>query len=484
MLIMVGLMGLALRVVGLTREPFWLDEAITWQQSSGSFPEVLLASAKEVHPPGYYLGVSVWRGFFGDTPAAFRSYSVLWSVLGLMAVVILARSMAPNRSWAAVAGLVLAVSPLDIYYAQEARSYSQLAALGVVGTTILWMWIKGEDRGFSSKRPLWAIGYAVTAASIMYTHYLGVFLLVAHASGVLVWAGMRRRGRFVGWYTASAATSILLYLPWILFHLRVSTRFFRPSYVSWIPTPELSEAVSFVWLDFFRTGMSPAWLTAAAWMVAALLVAVAVALILGLLRGRLEPPPVAASLWMLFVPPALAVAFSDFWHPVYFRHRFAVVVLPYFAVLFAVVCRGLPRRSEAVALAAVAMVVMFASSTHQYESVVKRGMSEFAELYRRQGPPDLVAFFPRNLTGVASYYCQHDFSFPSAKSITALSRRPGARAWVVTEPGFASRVSDRQMKRRQRILRLGRSQSIGRTDGLLVMEVVVDGDEMAHPSDR
>jgi uncharacterized membrane protein len=478
------LAGLAVRTAGLSREPMWLDEALTWEHSSGSVSDVLLASAKDVHPPGYYVGVNLWRSAFGDGPSALRSYSVLWSLVGLAAVVCLAARVSSRITVALVAGLLMAFNPLDVYYAQEARSYSQLAALGVVATTVLWSWLDAEDRGHTRGRAIHLIAYAVAAVAVVLTHYIGVFLLVAHAVWVALWAVVRRRGAIAGLYAASATFAMVLYLPWIVFHERVAIRYYREAHLGWIPTPSIKEAVSFIWLDVVRAA-STAELARAVlpWAGIAVLVSGGAALILGLLGRRLQPAVIAVFVWMLLGPPILAVTVSHLWHAIYYRPRFAVIVVPYFAVLFGLGCGGLPKRAWGAGLAAAAISTMLVSTAVQYRSVTKRGLPEFASLYHDEGPPDLVAVFPRHLSSMASYYTGDSISYPSSASIRNLSRQPGARVWIVTEPGFQDAGPQRQRQRCEKMLRLGRVRTIGTADGLLVREVVIRDDGAARRPD-
>jgi uncharacterized membrane protein len=476
-LVSAALIALVLRIVGLTREPMWLDEVLTWEHSSGSFSEVLKTSAKDVHPPGYYLGIMIWRVAFGESPAGLRSYSVLWSLVGIMAVAWLASRLSSSLLVPAVAGMLMAVNPLDVYYAQEARSYSQLAALGVIATAVLWSWLAAEERGVTRGRPVWVLVYALAAASIMYSHYLGAFLVIAHAAWVTWWVAMRRHGGVAGFFAASAVIAIVLYLPWIDFHQHAAIRFYREAYLGWISTPALTEAVSFVWHDIFRAASSSAAARVfSSWVGITLVAACAASLIIGLATRRLKLAPVTVVIWMLLGPPTLAVAVSNIWEPIYFRPRFAVLMVPYLAVLFAMACRGLPRRSLGVALATTAIAAMLVSTVFQYRSVTKRGMPEFAELYSKICAPELLAVFPRNLTSMASYYANAAFSYPSRKQVKTLSQKPGTRAWVLTAPGFEAQGPERQRQRRDQILALGPHRLIARTDGLAVLEVRPRGD--------
>jgi uncharacterized membrane protein len=151
------LLGLLFRFINIDKKYYWYDEAFTSLQIAGYTPtEVLhevssgqLVAAKDLMeyqrpnatinfgdtvkswaieepqlPPLYFLTVKCWAKLFGDSPAATRSFSVWISLLAFPSLYWLYRELfAPSEvAWIAV-GLV-AVSPLQVLYAQEARPYS------------------------------------------------------------------------------------------------------------------------------------------------------------------------------------------------------------------------------------------------------------------------------------------------------------------------------------------------------------------------
>lgn len=72
-------------------------------------------------PPLYFVAVQYWAKLFGDSPGATRSFSVWMSLLVFPGLYWLCRELfaAPEVAWIAVG--LLAVSPLQVLYAQEAR---------------------------------------------------------------------------------------------------------------------------------------------------------------------------------------------------------------------------------------------------------------------------------------------------------------------------------------------------------------------------
>jgi uncharacterized membrane protein len=82
-----------IRLAGLTSEPFWIDEILSIDLSSGQVPEILRANALDTHPPLYYLGLAGWRKLVGSSEGQIRGFSVAWSLVGLVATFLLGRAL-------------------------------------------------------------------------------------------------------------------------------------------------------------------------------------------------------------------------------------------------------------------------------------------------------------------------------------------------------------------------------------------------------
>lgn len=133
----------------------------------------------EGHPPLYYVALLGWCSLAGDSPLSLRSFSAVCSLLTIVVVFGLVRSMAGN-SVGVVAAALLAVSPYQVYYAIEARSYALEMCLVAVMIGVALVATR-------SKRPRrWVIvvgvGAAVTAAL---THYYAV--LFATSALIAFW---------------------------------------------------------------------------------------------------------------------------------------------------------------------------------------------------------------------------------------------------------------------------------------------------------
>ncbi|MBM3334338.1 glycosyltransferase family 39 protein, partial [Candidatus Sumerlaeota bacterium] len=252
-------LALALRACGIGKESFWHDEACSVGYSDNSIAEVLEDSARDVHPPLYYIGLHYWRRLCGDSDVRIRAYSLPLSLLGLLAVFLLAFDIGGWR--AGLIALVLgAVNPLSIYFAQEARMYSQGPALCALGSWCLWRWMAAAS---SPPRPRawlpWAVAYTFCASGALLTHYLSALVLTAQGLFALVWFGWRRQWLSFASYGISTLAVVVVFLPWFSYLMQ-----FRPTLyhtgLDWIKAPPFREYYCFLGREFFwGSFFEPGW---------------------------------------------------------------------------------------------------------------------------------------------------------------------------------------------------------------------------------
>lgn len=94
-------LSIVVRIYGLERSSIWHDEGFSVMLSSNGLKEIWLLSAKDVHPPFYYLLLSIWRAFFGDSVFALRSLSLLSGVVVVALGYIVALKISNKRLVAA-----------------------------------------------------------------------------------------------------------------------------------------------------------------------------------------------------------------------------------------------------------------------------------------------------------------------------------------------------------------------------------------------
>lgn len=156
----------------------------------------------EFHPPLYYLLMKMWIGIAGLSDATLRIPSASFSLASVILTYLLLRRVAPE-SVSLMSAFFVAVSPFEVMAAQEARMYALLTALTLASTVVL-------SRSVEEDQTVRWVAYSLLAAAIVYTQYLGIFVLIAHGAWV-VWFERAHLRKF----SAAMIGAALLYLPWV-----------------------------------------------------------------------------------------------------------------------------------------------------------------------------------------------------------------------------------------------------------------------------
>lgn len=193
----------------LDHHGLWLDEVMSINAAMASWPEMwrFFTALPEQHPL-YYLILRPWLFAFGDSPAALRSLSAVFSVATVPALYLFVRRLVGTAPALMATGL-FALAPFSVFYGQEGRMYSLLLFLVCVSSA-LWL------RVLSSQGPDWPkMAYVAVAVAGVYTHFFFAFVVLAHGILGMFWPG---RDTWSGRVRALTLPTLvgLLYLPWII----------------------------------------------------------------------------------------------------------------------------------------------------------------------------------------------------------------------------------------------------------------------------
>ncbi len=196
------LLGLALRLTGL-KEGLFGDELYLYEiaRLPGLGDVLSKVHDTESTPPfGFVLAWAATK--LGDPTVTVRLPSL---VLGTAAIPLtyLLGVRTVGRLPALVGAAFFAISPFALWYAVEARAYSTLMFLTVLAALAL-------VRALDTRRTTWWVAYAISACLILYTHYMGVFVVVAMAA----WSFWTQREHLRELLFAHAAI-VVAYLPWL-----------------------------------------------------------------------------------------------------------------------------------------------------------------------------------------------------------------------------------------------------------------------------
>ncbi|MBD1912599.1 MULTISPECIES: glycosyltransferase family 39 protein [unclassified Leptolyngbya] len=235
-LITMLVLGVFFRLVNLDGKVFWVDEAFTAMRISGyteaevvqawtenpvttvaelqryQFPQgdrsVIgtvqgLAKFEPQLPPLYFVLTRWWVQLFGDSVSVIRSFGAIASIATLPLLALLCRELFPSRVTAYIAVCLMAVSPFQVIYAQEARPYSLWTLLTVAAS-----WALLRALRLQTLRSWMLYGLMLTLS--LYTFVYTVWVILAHGLYVL-WQERRHLKSFI----YSAGTAVLLFAPWL-----------------------------------------------------------------------------------------------------------------------------------------------------------------------------------------------------------------------------------------------------------------------------
>ncbi len=211
-LTLILLLGAILRFHLLGAQSLWNDEGNSYVQSLRSFGEIARNAALDIHPPGYYWLLAIWRLLTGTSEFALRSFSAFASLLSIAFAAALGRRL---FGWAAAltAAILIALNSFSIYYAQEARMYALLALWAAASFWALAGFLRRPS-------PSGALALALFNAAGLWTQYAFPFVMLAQGVVTVAWliaGGIKTRPylRGLAIYVAANGLTILLYLPWL-----------------------------------------------------------------------------------------------------------------------------------------------------------------------------------------------------------------------------------------------------------------------------
>lgn len=249
-LVIAVLLGIFFRFYNLDTKVFWIDETYTALRMSGHTQSELVQevvtgqvisadtlqsyqrlspdkgwsdtlkalTGNAEHTPLYFLLARLWAECFGSSVAAIRSLSAVISLFLLPGVAWLAWESFQSRSAVAIAVGLVAVSPIHILYAQEARPYSLWSVVTAVSSAALLWALR------SPSRRSWGV-YAATVAIGLYSQLLFGTVMITQAVYMaireVVWQEWQE---WQEWRVTPALKAYLLatalgcsaFIPWLL----------------------------------------------------------------------------------------------------------------------------------------------------------------------------------------------------------------------------------------------------------------------------
>jgi mannosyltransferase len=217
--------GAALRFATLDLQSYRYDEAVTVVRvlHPNLFDTLGAVPRSESTPPLYYLAAWLWSRPFGTGEVGLRSLSALAGTASIAVVYLGAVALPLPRRAGLIAAAIVAVSPVAIWFSQDARAY----ALAFLLTGLSFLFFARAKRSGAGRDLAWWAGFSALAIA---THYFAGFVVLPEAA-LLLAGGDRRR---VGIAIAAVVAAVALLAP-------IALRQAGNAHASWIAEQSLSQ---------------------------------------------------------------------------------------------------------------------------------------------------------------------------------------------------------------------------------------------------
>ena len=399
--ILVGLVILGLVLRFAVPRGIWLDEAISVHQAKLGLSDMLEnIFYGDRHPPLHHLSLWLTVKVFGTSELAVRLPSLIAGTLVIPALYELGRELFDRRT-GLIAAAFVAVSPLLIWYAQEARMYAFVTLFGVLALLTQVRVMRSPTVGN------WAL-YILATSALLWSHYFGL-LLIGVQQVVFIYlilqrrrAGEADRALMIG-FAYSAVVLVLQLIPLLAF---AAGQYDSTSGAAGSPSGTYDS------LSFYAVVANMAWalwgyhsdgiteLLAALWPLFLLLSL----LLLG--RGGSRQTIVLAA--AAFVPIVL-LFFVALFDRELFEVRYFLVTIPLLFLLVARLVTGWLRsqRGRAIAVSVVMATLLIGLADQQLSDDNPR-LFDFRgaidEIKADAGPNSVVIYEPPDMRYVLEYY--------------------------------------------------------------------------------
>lgn len=236
-----------------TRELF-RDEAASWMLAQADWSQILPRAAGEPYAPVFDFALKAWTAVLGDGEAALRGLSAVAGVAMVGVTWAWARASIGPRAAILATGLV-ALAPLAIANAREARMYALETLFATIASWLIW-------RLLTDRRPLGARRLSIVLAALavggelwMLPTGVGAFMMQAGVVGIMLLRAPHAGSRAAG---VALIGGLATFVPWIP-RLMAAADAGRPF---WTPTPNLGDLPETFAVAFTGQAPSPAWVAA------------------------------------------------------------------------------------------------------------------------------------------------------------------------------------------------------------------------------
>lgn len=311
------LLGLVLRLLFAEGRSIQYDDAFSILLAQRPLADIVAGTAADTMPPLYYFLLHFWLQF-GQQLWWLRLLSTLLSLGGILFLYLLVKELFDSESalWAA---LLTAISPVQVYHAQDLRMYA-LLAFSQAGYAWFFsrLWL-GRGRG-GRRSWNWA-GLIACGALAMYSHNLAVFVLLTPN----LFLALRREWRCLRNLLLAQLGIAAMALPWLMI---IPGQVAKIQAAFWTPRPGLVELLQAVVV--FTTNLPLPGL----WLIVGFVISFQILTLVILENWGVRQQRAAQAYLAAFslLPPALLLLVSYWMRPVFVPRGFLFSSLAYYGL--------------------------------------------------------------------------------------------------------------------------------------------------------
>ena len=377
-LVSIGFIAAILRLISITKASIWHDEGYTAMLIQFNPIEIIERTARDFHPPLYYLVTHGWSLVFGDSELALRSLSLVFGVGIVILTYFIVKKLKFTEATARLATLFVAFAPFIIRYSEEARMYG-MAAFLIGAATLAMLSAIAAGRANSHKKHLayWLV-YGALMAAALYTHYYVGFMVFVHV-GYAWWAygGLKNLAQTKAWWAGNllAAGAFGLWIPTVV------SQFTRVQGGYWIP-PVDAESLPNTFMQFMAYSSNT--LPSSIELLLTMALACYVTFTIARSTKSVRPKLLFLAGWTLV--PLIAIMLISLAQPVYYDRYFVYASIGFYILLAALLTNKNLRNSVKVILATLILAIFSfgilnvdKQATHQMSTIGKYVSQEFED---------------------------------------------------------------------------------------------------------
>lgn len=246
LLILIILLGLSLRLYGLNRQDYWMDEALGIQDANSENINEMIEKLKVDQPvaPLYFTFLHYWLGFFGTSESSTRLLSLIFGTLSIILIFLCIKKLPMkdknkiNKSnkiekidkVALLAAFFMAIAIPEIVFSQETRYYACFTFFSLLSTFFFLSIIRDEKSRFHNY-----LLYLFSSIAALYTSYFTALLIFLHFSFFLFTKNKNIKTKFKKIFIVQIliALSFIFWLPIFLSQISVWQSFTKEIFLGY-----------------------------------------------------------------------------------------------------------------------------------------------------------------------------------------------------------------------------------------------------------